>query len=128
MVNQLKLINIKHGFSLLEVVISLFIISITFLAYSELIDQNLKAQDQKQQFLIDHQLKSNLLTIYVSDSNVDDYLVREMFEIDSISNQLIGRYNSLLEVELEFKYDSKIKDALILSIINLSLLFFLLIP
>ncbi len=108
MVNQLKLINIKHGFSLLEVVISLFIISITFLAYSELIDQNLKAQDQKQQFLMDHQLKSNLLTIYVSDSNVDDYLVREMFEIDSISNQLIGRYNSLLEVELEFKYDSKI--------------------
>ena len=106
--NQLKLINIKHGFSLLEVVISLFIISITFLAYSELIDQNLKAQDQKQQFLMDHQLKSNLLTIYVSDSNVDDYLVREMFEIDSISNQLIGRYNSLLEVELEFKYDSKI--------------------
>ena len=63
MVNQLKLINIKHGFSLLEVVISLFIISITFLAYSELIDQNLKAQDQKQQFLMDHQLKSNLLTI-----------------------------------------------------------------
>ncbi len=106
--NQLKLINIKHGFSLLEVVISLFIISITFLAYSELIDQNLKAQDQKQQFLKDHQLKSNLLTIYVSDSNVDDYLVREMLEIDSISNQLIGRYNSLLEVELEFKYDSKI--------------------
>ena len=105
---RLKLINIKHGFSLLEVVISLFIISITFLAYSELIDQNLKAQDQKQQFLMDHQLKSNLLTIYVSDSNVDDYLVREMFEIDSISNQLIGRYNSLLEVELEFKYDSKI--------------------
>ena len=104
----MKLINIRHGFSLLEVVISLFIISITFLAYSELIDQNLKAQDQKQQFLKDHHLKSNLLTIYVSDSNVDDYLVREMLEIDSISNQLIGRYNSLLEVELEFKYDSKI--------------------
>ena len=104
----MKLINIRHGFSLLEVVISLFIISITFLAYSELIDQNLKAQDQKQEFLKDHQLKSNLLTIYVSDSNVDDYLVREMFEIDSISNKLIGRYNSLLEVELEFKYGSKI--------------------
>ena len=107
-VNQLKLIDIKHGFSLLEVVISLFIISITFLAYSQLIDQNLKAQDQKKQFLKDHQLKANLLTIYVSDSDVDDYLVREMFEIDSISNQLIGRYNSLSEIELEFKYDSKI--------------------
>lgn len=107
-VNQLKLTNIKRGFSLLEVVISLFIISITFLAYSQLIDQNLKAQDQKQKFLKDHQLKSNLLTIYVTDSNVDDFLVREILEIDSISNQLIGRYNSLSEVELEFKYDSKV--------------------
>ncbi len=108
MVNQLKFNNIRGGFSLLEVVISLLIISITFLAYSQLIDQNLKTQDLKQEFLKDHQLKSNLLTIYVSDSNVDDYLVRDMYDIESISNQQIGRYNSLVEVELEFKYDSKI--------------------
>ena len=60
---QLNLTDYKGGFSLLEVVISLLIISITFLAYGQLIEQNLRAQDLKQNFIYDHQLKSNVLTI-----------------------------------------------------------------
>ena len=62
--SQLKLINYRSGFSLLEVVISLLIISVTFLAYGQLIEQNLRAQDLKQNFIDDHQLKTNVLTIH----------------------------------------------------------------
>ena len=43
--------NISRGFSLLEVVIALLIISITFLAYNQLIEQNLKSQELKQIFI-----------------------------------------------------------------------------
>jgi len=56
----LNLTNLKKGFSLLEVVIALLIISITFLAYSQLIEQNLKAQDMKQDYLDEYQLKTNV--------------------------------------------------------------------
>ena len=51
MERQLNYKHLKQGFSLLEVVISLLIVSITFLAYSQLIDQNLKAQDLKLTFV-----------------------------------------------------------------------------
>ena len=57
--SQLKLINYRSGFSLLEVVICLLIISVTFLAYGQLIEQNLRAQDLKQNFINNHQLKTN---------------------------------------------------------------------
>ena len=65
MERQLNYKHLKQGFSLLEVVISLLIVSITFLAYSQLIDQNLKAQDLKQTFVEESNLKANLLTLYV---------------------------------------------------------------
>ena len=44
--------NISKGFSLLEVVIALLIISLTFLAYNQLIEQNLKSQELKQIYLL----------------------------------------------------------------------------
>ena len=66
--------NISRGFSLLEVVIALLIISITFLAYNQLIEQNLKSQELKQIFIQESDKKLNLLTIYVSDPDVDQYL------------------------------------------------------
>ena len=74
--------NISRGFSLLEVVIALLIISITFLAYNQLIEQNLKSQELKQIFIQESDKKLNLLTIYVSDPDVDQYEVRQILDIN----------------------------------------------
>ena len=76
--------NISRGFSLLEVVIALLIISITFLAYNQLIEQNLKSQELKQIFIQESDKKLNLLTIYVSDPDVDQYEVRQILDINEI--------------------------------------------
>ena len=70
--SQLKLINYRSGFSLLEVVISLLIISVTFLAYGQLIEQNLRAQDLKQNFIDDHQLKTNVRLIIIANQKMID--------------------------------------------------------
>ena len=104
--SQLKLINYRSGFSLLEVVISLLIISVTFLAYGQLIEQNLRAQDLKQNFIDDHQLKTNVLTIYVANPMIDNSQIRELLVLDSISHKQLSRYNALVEIEIEFEKDS----------------------
>ncbi|MAI03163.1 MAG: hypothetical protein CMQ75_01370 [Gammaproteobacteria bacterium] len=103
---QLNLTDYKGGFSLLEVVISLLIISITFLAYGQLIEQNLRAQDLKQNFIYDHQLKSNVLTIYVANPRVDNSQIRQLLDLESISHRQLSRYNALVEIEIEFIKDS----------------------
>tara|TARA_B100000965_G_scaffold284164_1_gene242106 strand:- start:967 stop:1311 length:345 start_codon:yes stop_codon:yes gene_type:complete len=103
---QLNLTDYKRGFSLLEVVISLLIISITFLAYGQLIEQNLRAQDLKQNFIYDHQLKSNVLTIYVANPRVDNSQIRQLLDLESISHRQLSRYNALVEIEIEFIKDS----------------------
>ena len=102
----MNLINLKKGFSLLEVVIALLIISITFLAYSQLIEQNLKAQDMKQDYLDEYQLKTNVLTIYTANSKIDGNQIQELLDLDSISEKQLSRYNALVEIEVEFKNDS----------------------
>ena len=104
--SQLKLINYRSGFSLLEVVISLLIISVTFLAYGQLIEQNLRAQDLKQNFIDDHQLKTNVLTIYVANPMIDNIQIRELLDLDSISHRQLSRYNALVEIEIEFEKNS----------------------
>ena len=77
--------NVSKGFSLLCVVIALLIISITFLAYNQLIEQNLKSQELKQIYIKESDKKLNLLTIYVSDPDVDQYEVRQILDINEIS-------------------------------------------
>ena len=104
--SQLKLINYRSGFSLLEVVISLLIISVTFLAYGQLIEQNLRAQDLKQNFIDDHKLKTNDLTIYVANPMIDNDQIRELLDLDSISHRQLSRYNALVEIEIEFEKNS----------------------
>tara|TARA_B100000214_G_C23816312_1_gene557503 strand:+ start:69 stop:404 length:336 start_codon:yes stop_codon:yes gene_type:complete len=99
----LSLINLKKGFSLLEVVIALLIISITFLAYSQLIEQNLKAQELKKRFIEDYQLRTNVLTVYVANAKINDSQVLQFFDLDSISHTQVSRYNSLVELEIEFQ-------------------------
>ena len=104
MERQLNYKHLEQGFSLLEVVISLLIVSITFLAYSQLIDQNLKAQDLKQTFVEESNLKVNLLTLYVSDPDVDDYIVQDMLNVDDIEQTQLSRYQNVREIEIKIEH------------------------
>ena len=94
--------NISRGFSLLEVVIALLIISITFLAYNLLIEQNLKSQELKQIFIQESDKKLNLLTIYVSDPDVDQYEVRQILDINEISETKISSFRNFDEIKIDF--------------------------
>ena len=99
--------NISRGFSLLEVVIALLIISITFLAYNQLIEQNLKSQELKQIFIQESDKKLNLLTIYVSDPNVDQYEVRQILDINEISETKISSFRNFDEIKIDFITDDE---------------------
>ena len=99
--------NISRGVSLLEVVIALLIISITFLAYNQLIEQNLKSQELKQIFIQESDKKLNLLTIYVSDPDVDQYEVRQILDINEISETKISSFRNFDEIKIDFITDDE---------------------
>ena len=105
-----KLLNyrIEKGFSLLEVVIALLIISITFLAYNQLIEQNLRSQELKEIFIEESNKRLNLLTIYVSDPNIDQYEVSELLDIDEIAETRITSYQNFDEVKIDFISDKEV--------------------
>ncbi len=99
--------NISRGFSLLEVVIALLIISITFLAYNQLIEQNLKSQELKQIYIKESDKKLNLLTIYVSDPDVDQYEVRQILDINEISETKVSSFRNFDEIKIDFITDDE---------------------
>ena len=99
--------NISKGFSLLEVVIALLIISITFLAYNQLIEQNLKSQELKQIYIEESDKKLNLLTIYVSDPDVDQYEVRQILDINEISETKVSSFRNFDEIKIDFITDDE---------------------
>ena len=99
--------NISKGFSLLEVVIALLIISITFLAYNQLIEQNLKSQELKQIYIKESDKKLNLLTIYVSDPDVDQYEVKQILDINEISETKISSFRNFDEIKIDFITDDE---------------------
>ncbi len=94
--------KIKRGFSLLEVVIALLIISITFLAYNQLIEQNLKSQELKKTFISESDKRLNLLTIYISDPDIDQYKVEEILNIDEITETRLNSYRNFDEIKIDF--------------------------
>ena len=99
--------NISKGFSLLEVVIALLIISITFLAYNQLIEQNLKSQELKQIYIKESDKKLNLITIYVSDTDLDQYEVRQILDINEISETKISSFRNFDEIKIDFITDDE---------------------
>lgn len=99
--------NISRGFSLLEVVIALLIISITFLAYNQLIEQNLKSQELKQIFIQESDKKLNLLTIYVSDPDINQYDVRQILDINEISETKVSSFRNFDEIKIDFITDDE---------------------
>jgi len=97
----------QKGFSLLEVVISLLIISITFVAYSQLIEQNLKSQELKKSFINDSDNRINILTIYTIEPQIDKAEITEVFDIRDISETTITKYQKFDEVRIEFSLDNQ---------------------
>ena len=99
--------KLDKGFSLLEVVISLLIISITFVAYSQLIEQNLKSQELKKSFIKDSDNRINILTIYTIEPQIDNTEIAEVFDIRDISETTITKYQKFDEIRIEFSLDNQ---------------------
>ena len=99
--------KLQKGFSLLEVVISLLIISITFVAYSQLIEQNLKSQELKKSFIKDSDNRINILTIYTIEPQIDNTEIAEVFDIRDISETTITKYQKFDEIRIEFSLDNQ---------------------
>ena len=103
-----KLIHkLQKGFSLLEVVISLLIISITFVAYSQLIEQNLKSQELKKSFIKESDNRINILTIYTIEPQIDNTEIAEIFDIRDISETTITKYQKFDEIRIEFSLENQ---------------------
>ena len=99
--------KLKKGFSLLEVVISLLIISITFVAYSQLIEQNLKSQELKKSFINDSDNRINILTIYTIDPQIDNSEIGEIYDIRDVSEATITKYQKFDEIRIDFSIDNQ---------------------
>lgn len=99
--------KLQKGFSLLEVVISLLIISITFVAYSQLIEQNLKSQELKKSFIKESDNRINILTIYTIEPQIDNTEIAEVFDIRDISETTITKYQKFDEIRIEFSLDNQ---------------------
>ena len=99
--------KLKKGFSLLEVVISLLIISITFVAYSQLIEQNLKSQELKKSFINDSDNRINILTIYTIDPQIDNSEITEIYDIRDVSETTITKYQKFDEIRIDFSIDNQ---------------------
>ena len=99
--------KLKKGFSLLEVVISLLIISITFVAYSQLIEQNLKSQELKKSFINDSDTRINILTIYTIDPQIDNSEIAEIYDIRDVSEATITKYQKFDEIRIDFSIDNQ---------------------
>lgn len=92
---------------MLEVVISLLIISITFLAYSQLIEQNLKSQELKKSFINDSNNRLNLLTIYTSEPQIDKSEITEVLDITNISETVVTKYQKFDEIRVDFTVNNQ---------------------
>ena len=99
--------KLKKGFSLLEVVISLLIISITFVAYSQLIEQNLKSQELKKSFINDSDNRINILTIYTIDPQIENSEIAEIYDIRDVSEATITKYQKFDEIRIDFSIDNQ---------------------
>ena len=104
-INMISKLN--KGFSLLEVVISLLIISITFVAYSQLIEQNLKSQELKKSFINDSDNRINILTIYTIDPQIDNSEIAEIYDIRDVSETTITKYQKFDEIRIDFSIDNQ---------------------
>ena len=91
----------KRAFSLIEVVISLLIISVTFLAFSELLSQNINVAQQSKQISKSDQQQLNLMTLYTVDPSIEQQNVYEMFPDSKLTTRNIGNIGIYQELSVE---------------------------
>ena len=102
---MMKLLNFKtlaKGFSLIEVVVSLLILSITFTAFSLLLDQNLKAQLQKEKYVYKTTKEINLLTLYSNKSSTDDVSLKKYLGVKKEREKILSSFGIRREIEIIF--------------------------
>ena len=100
-----KLLNFKKltkGFSLIEVVVSLLSLSITFTAFSLLLDQNLKAQLQKEKYIYKTTKEINLLTLYSNKSSTDDVSLKKFLGVKKEREKILSSFGIRREIEIIF--------------------------
>jgi len=93
--------NPKSAFTLIEVVISLLIVSITFFAFSELITQNIQVAERTSQLSDVSQKQLNLITLYAVEPSLDSKNLDTFFPNSSIDYQNIGSLGIYQEISIE---------------------------
>ena len=93
--------NLKSAFTLIEVVISLLIVSITFFAFSELITQNIKVAEQTSQLADLSQKQLNLITLHAVEPSLNSTDLDIFFPNSSIDYQNIGSLGIYQEISIE---------------------------
>ena len=80
----------KRAFSLIEVVISLLIISVTFIAFSELLSQNINVAQQSKQISKLDQQQLNLMTLYTVEPSIEQQNLNKVFPNSKLTTRNIG--------------------------------------
>ena len=80
----------KRAFTLIEVVISLLIISVTFIAFSELLSQNISVAQQSKQISKSDQQQLNLMTLYTVEPSIEQQNLNKVFPNSKLTTKNIG--------------------------------------
>ena len=91
----------KRAFSLIEVVISLLIISITFIAFSELLSQNINVAQQSKQISILDQQQLNLMTLYTVEPSIEQQNLNKVFPNSKLTTRNIGNIGIYQELSIQ---------------------------
>ena len=91
---------LKRGFTLIEVIVSLLIVSVTFITFSGLLDQNIRSQDMKRLRTMQTQQTIDLITIYTANPMVQDEQVLQQFKNSNLMTKNVGRLGTFQELEV----------------------------
>ena len=91
----------KRAFSLIEVVISLLIISITFIAFSELLSQNINVAQQSKQISKLDQQQLNLMTLYTVEPSIEQQNLNKVFPNSKLTTRNVGNIGIYQELSVQ---------------------------
>lgn len=91
----------RRAFTLIEVVISLLIISVTFLAFSELLSQNINVAQQTKKISKLDQQQLNLMTLYTVEPSINQENLNKVFPNSKLITKNIGNIGIYQELSVE---------------------------
>lgn len=91
----------RRAFTLIEVVISLLIISVTFLAFSELLSQNINVAQQTKKISKSDQQQLNLMTLYTVEPSINQENLNKVFPNSKLITRNIGNIGIYQELSVE---------------------------